>query len=272
MKKSWYSVILMILLVSPASAYERSAVLSYDVYVGGIKVVEIGLEAEIGPKKYSVDVSLKEVKFFSIFFSWKMRLSSEGKITEGYPVPRKASANSRWKGKTRLANLEYDEFGALKSTKISPKDEEGIRSPVTDQMKRGTRDLATALLYLLQKLDQGEKCSVKVPIFDGKRAFLIKLLGGEVVKLGSNRLSAYKGDALKCNFVFKKLGGYRVDSDYAKKHFKDPMNIWFGRPFPKFLYLPIKMELETSLGWLVAHLTKAEFTHLGTKSQIGLEN
>ncbi len=271
MKKSWLSTLLILFFsLSPASASERLLVLSYDVYVGGIKVVKLDLEADIGSSQYSVDINLREVKFFSIFFSWEMDLSSEGKIIEGAPIPRKASVTSRWKGKARLTKLRYDENGVVKSAKIFPEETAVIRSPVTDQMKRGSRDLSTGLLHLLQKLDLTEKCAMQEPIFDGKYAFLMKLVGRERVKLGAHRLSAYKGDALKCNFFIEKLGGYRVDSKYSAERFKEPMKIWFGKPFSKFLYFPIKMELETSLGWLVAHLTKAEFTNFGNKQQIGL--
>ena len=274
MRKSWYfaQIILILLLISSARASERALNLSYDVYVGGIKVVAIGLEAALGPETYSVDINLREVKFFSIIFSWQMRLASEGNIIEGVPVPRQASVTSRWKGKTRLTSLEYNEFGDLKSTNTSPEETGVVRSPVTDQMKRGTRDLSAGLLYLLQKLDLDQKCAIREPIFDGKYAFLIKLSGGQRVQLGPQRLSAYKGDALKCNLVIKKLGGYRVDSDYSSPRYKDPMKIWVGKPFSDFFYIPIKMELETRWGWLVAHLTKAEFTHLGKKKQIGLKN
>lgn len=273
MKKSWCSTLLILFFsLSSASASERLLILSYDVYVGGIKVVKIDFETGIGSKQYSVDISLREVKFFSILFSWQMSISSEGKIIGGVPIPRKASVTSRWKGKTRLTKLEYNEFGVVKSTKLSPEETAVIRSPVTDQMKRGARDLSTGLLYLLQKLDLTQKCAMQEPIFDGKYAFLIKLIGGENVKLGAHRLSAYKGDALKCNLFIEKLGGYRVDPKYAAERFKEPMKIWFGKPFSKFLHLPIQLELETNLGWLVAHLTKAEFTNFGKKQQIGLVN
>ena len=88
-------------------------------------------------------------------------------------------------------------------------------------MKRGSRDLSTGLLHLLQKLDLTEKCAMQEPIFDGKYAFLIKLMGRERVKLGAHRLSAYKGDALKCDFFIEKLGGYRVDSEYSAERFKN---------------------------------------------------
>ena len=45
MRKSWYfaQIILILLLISSARASERALNLSYDFYVGGIKVVAIGL-------------------------------------------------------------------------------------------------------------------------------------------------------------------------------------------------------------------------------------
>ena len=78
-----------------------------------------------------------------------------------------------------MTKLEYDEYGVVKSAKTFPEETAVIRSPVTDQMKRGSRDLSTGLLHLLQKLDQRRSVQCKEPIFDGKYAFLIKLMGRE---------------------------------------------------------------------------------------------
>ena len=84
MKKSWLSTLLILFFsLTPARASERLLVLSYDVYVGGIKVVKLALEADIGSRQYSVDIIGNLI--FQHLFSWQMDLSSEGKIIEGFP-------------------------------------------------------------------------------------------------------------------------------------------------------------------------------------------
>jgi len=241
----------------PLIAEEYKISLGYKVYVGGIHTANIEYLSEIKSKNYTLNLRLKNSKIVGLFLSAQMSFFSEGKIIAGKPVIVKGGTDSVWRGKKYRIRLRYGSLNEAPAVKIIGPPEERPVSAITEVMKENTTEVTGAIQNLVTSVTRDEKCDSNVRVYDGKRAFLASLKDGVTVNIKRTNYSIYRGKALRCRFVFQKLGGFRIDNDDDDKPTYNPIFVWFGKPFQHKTSLPVRIEFETPTGRLIAHLNKA---------------
>ncbi len=252
-----------VLLVPPCIAFSPSTVLAdgrhlalnYDIYVGGLRTLNISYDALLKQDEYDMKMALKGRGVLDWWFSWTMKAFSEGKVAEGAIVPVRAGADSSWSGKRRQTRITYVSNG-LPKVEITPTPEDAEKRPkVPAELRREARDLAGAVLAALTRVGRTGRCDVREPVFDGRRRYdlLLEHLGED--RLEASRYSPFAGPALRCRVSVDRIAGYREGEGQSRWRSKDEATIWLGRPFEGSLPVPVQLEMDTVAGAMRAYLT-----------------
>lgn len=248
---------------SPALASdERTVKLDYAVYIGGSETIRISFDTALRPTDYKMKMSLDGQGFLSWWFSWSMSAFSEGQMRDGVVMPVRAGADSAWNGKQRRTRLTYN-GGGPPSAIIEPSADNEDRDVVPPALRAGSLDLAGAVLAMLSRLDRTKGCDLREAVFDGRRRYNLVLdqLGHDVIP--RNDYSPFSGKALRCGVKVERIAGYRRDFEPSRWRKSDGATLWIGRIFDNIPPVPVRMELDTMLGGLRAHLVRATLTEGG---------
>lgn len=242
----------------PSSA--RSAELVYAIYIGGLHAVDVTIGLTLRDDSYSLDLSTEVTGLIGYLLPWSLRVRSSGRVDGERLVPDAAHTESSWRGKRRWTTLEYKD-GRPVVVSATPG-----RKPhrVPAERLRGAIDPASAILSAARAA--GSSCSIRVPIFDGRRRLdaVIEALGDE--EMPRSGYSAYAGKAAVCDLRIEILHGRRRESDYGGlAGGEKTMTFWFARLFEGVHPLPVRIAYDTDLGWAIGHLTGARIAGTGQR-------
>lgn len=257
------SAVACVLAAMPARANDdRTVTLDYAVYIGGSETIRITFETALQATEYKMKMALDGQGILNWWFSWKMSAFSEGRLANGAVVPVRAGADSAWNGKRRRTRLNYVGDGPP-SAVILPSADDEDRDVVPPPLRIGARDLAGAVLAALSRMDRSNGCSVREAVFDGRRRYnlVLKQLGQDIIRRSD--YSPFSGPALRCGIKVERIAGYRRNFKPSRWRKSGGATIWIGRVFRTIPPVPVRMELDTVLGALRAHLVKATLVQGG---------
>jgi hypothetical protein len=237
----------------------------YAVYLGGLPALEATFTVA-GPAgdAYGVEAAARTRGLLASLAPWENRTRSEGRVAaDGRLVPRAHEVVSTWRGEPRSVALGYDAAGAVVSSRAVPAAEADAREPVPDHLKPGTADVLTGVLGLLDAMDDGAGCDRTVPVYDGRRRYDIAVRSAGVRLLAPNRYSLFSGEATVCELRFRTLAGRPVGRERSRFWRSEdgegnqgwPATAYVAPAGPGGRMVPVRLELETPLGFAVAHLT-----------------
>ncbi|MBK18682.1 MAG: hypothetical protein CMM52_07580 [Rhodospirillaceae bacterium] len=250
-----------------AASNERVLKLDYAIYVGGFRTIDIKLDTTLGANRYDINLGLKGEGLIDWLFKWSMKAFSNGQFKQGEIVPRKAGHNSVWRGKKRRVRLTFPEKG-FPSAEVTPPPKTDDRKPVPLEKRLGTRDLAGAILSYLTEVGANDSCKRSEPVFDGRRRYNLVFEKQAKVNLRRTHYSPYAGPALRCSLRLEKIAGFRTKKSRYRWASDGTARVWIARPFPNALMIPVRLEMDTAFGGLVAHLIAAEQRHNGSHTQL----
>lgn len=238
------------------SDYERRLELDFAVYIGGFHTIDMAFNANLADSGYRMTVDLKTHGFMSNFLDWSMKAYSEGAVKSDSLIPIKAGHDSLWRGKKRWIKLDYPEIGVPKAESMPPPDGED-RSIVAPEDLIGARDLAGSILSALLRVGATENCTHSEPVFDGRRRYdlVFRQIGVETLK--PTDYSPFGGKTVRCALSIRKIGGFRTSPSRYRLVSQDSATVWIGRVFADAPPMPVKLEIDTALGGLRAHLVRA---------------
>lgn len=244
----------------------RKLELAYDVYAGGFKALRADLEMDLGKKAYDMELQASTQGFIGDLFPWSATYSTSGHAEKGQLVPSLHTSKSEWRKKTKLTELSYDPKGhVLKSTT-----QDGTKTTVSRDIKReladNAVDMLTGTLLMMQSAKNTEKCAGTFPVFDGKRRFNITLKDEGVATIAKSTYSKFSGPALKCTVKVEPVAGFK-DKDkkrgwmavqnHTEEHNRKP-TLWLASLEKGGPVVPVRMEIGSDYGTVVAHLTGAD--------------
>lgn len=255
------ALLLATAVVAPATAKEcpdpsagRTVHLVYAVYLGGINAVDLSIDLALGCDGYRLDLSSKVEGLMRYILPWSLRVRSTGRVQEAGLVPERAHTESSWRGKRRWTTLEFPD-GRPAIVSAQPK-----RKPpdVPPEQMQGAIDIATGVLSAARATTRPGSCSIRLPVFDGRRRFdaVFEALGeGELPR---SRLSAYAGKAQVCDLSIENLLGRRKKTDYGGLASGErTMTFWFAPLFDGIHPLPVRIQQDTDFGGAIGHLISA---------------
>ena len=257
---------------SPANATdERTVKLDYAVYIGGSETIRISFDTALRATDYKMKMSLDGQGFLNWWFSWSMSAFSEGQMNNGKVMPVRAGADSAWNGKQRRTRLTYKD-GGPPATLIEPPAENEDRDVVPPALRVGARDLAGAVLAMLTRLEKTQGCDLREAVFDGRRRYNLVLDQRGHDTIPRNDYSAFSGKALRCGVKVERIAGYRRNFEPSRWRSSEGATLWIGRVFDNIPPVPVRMELDTRLGGLRAHLVQATLTEGGEIRHLAAAN
>lgn len=256
-------------VTAPALAAEKSRVLKLDyaIYVGGFRTIDINLNTTLRADRYDIKLGLKGDGLLDWLFKWTMRASSEGQISQGVILPRRAGHNSVWRGKKRSVRLEFPDKGFPTAT-VTPVPKQDDRKPVPLDKRLATRDLAGAILSYLMTSGVTDSCARSEPVFDGRRRYNLVFANETKVSLRKNGYSPYAGPALRCTLKLEKIAGFRTKTSRSRWVSEGSARVWIARAFEGALPIMVRLEMDTGFGGLVAHLVGAQQSYDGANTQL----
>jgi hypothetical protein len=235
---------------------DRRVTLDYAVYIGGFRTIDIAFDARIGRGDYRLKMDLTAEGLLNWVLEWSMSAYSEGRFGDKGVIPVRAGHDSRWRGNMRRIRLDY-RGGGPPVTEIVPPPDEDDRRPVPVEARTGARDLAGAVLSTLFTVGATNGCTHSEPVFDGRRRFdlVFEQVGRE--RFVPGEYSPFRGEAVKCTLRIRRIAGFRLTTSRYRWMSTGQAVVWIGRPFPDAPPVPVRLEMDTMLGALRAHLTAA---------------
>jgi len=237
--------------------------LSYDVYAGGFKALAATLEMDLDPKAYDMSLKAKTQGTLGSLFPWEASYATSGRATDGAPVPTLHTSRSSWKKDEKVTEMQFSPKGDVLKTTTHENNKTQVKKDFDPELTQNAVDMLTGALQMFQRTGQTSKCEGSFPVFDGKRRFNITLQDDGMETLGKSKYSAYRGDTLRCTLKVEPVAGFKKDD--AKRGWmavqnhtearKKPPTLWMAQLEEKGPMVPVRMEIASSYGTVIAHLT-----------------
>ncbi|MBW7912014.1 MAG: DUF3108 domain-containing protein [Alphaproteobacteria bacterium] len=259
----------------PASAgYEKASLryeveapqklgLNYDVYAGGFKALAATLAMDLDPKAYDMSLTAKTQGAIGSLFPWEATYETSGRAKDGAPVPTLHTARSSWKKDEKVTEMQFAPNGDVLKTTTHEDNKTKVKKDFDPKLTTDAVDMLTGALQMLQHSGQTSKCEGSFPVFDGKRRFNITLHDDGTEKLEKSKYSAFNGDALRCTLKVEPVAGFKKkDTERGwmavQAHTearKKPPTLWLAQMEQNGPMVPVRMEIASAYGSVVAHLT-----------------
>lgn len=275
LKKSAVCAAIALLLSAPAAAgYENASLrydvpkpgkfgLQYDVYAGGFKALNAELVLDLDRQAYDMELKAETQGFIGSLFPWKADFSTSGHAEKGQLVPTLHTASSMWRNKVSVTELNFDPSGNLLKTTRQDKGQTTVTRAAENPIGKDAVDMLTGTLLMLQNTRNTGDCKGSFPVFDGKRRFNITLKDEGKELLPKSKFSAFSGEALRCTVKVEPVAGFDKKDENrgwmaVQNHTearRKPPTLWLAKLDRKGPVVPVRMEIASEYGSVVAHLS-----------------
>ncbi|MEZ5668363.1 MAG: DUF3108 domain-containing protein [Alphaproteobacteria bacterium] len=231
----------------PAAAWADGLALSYDVYAGGTRAVEMQARIEVAPGSYRLDAALDLVGVYAVFSEWHMDVSANGLTAGGAVVPagfvKSSEDGERW------ARIAYAD-GVIADAQGNPSPAAEDTSTVPAAVKAAAIDPLSGIVALLLQVGAANACGGTQVLYDGKSYFTVTAVDRGPGEAPGSRYGAYSGPAILCRITVDDGAAYgRVDDDPRVA------DIFLAQPVAGAPFVPVRIETETNYGAVRVHLT-----------------
>lgn len=236
-----------------ASSSEDRLRLGYEVYMGGLHVLDFSLGVALDGVRYDVTADWQTAGALAWVISWRQTAVSAGEILHDRLRPERHRNRGEFRGRSRSIDIDYAN-GRIAAVRTEPTpQEDDDRDEVTEAERRDAIDPISAILQMALRFD-GTGCDERLRVFDGRRRYDIIVAGGERVALDRPDLPAQWG--VRCEFVFEPIAGYerrRADPEARDRRLRSG-RVWIAHLRPGAPPFPVRLELNGDWGRTVAHL------------------
>lgn len=240
---------------SGAAAAERG-IMDYKIYFGGISLAALEIDVERTDREYRIFSRMRTLELINQLFPWTIKGYSRGRFAGGEVRPEAAGHSSNWRGNQRYMDVRYDR-GRPAVTRKVPAAEKDERVPVTEAEIQNTLDLSSAIISMSIASRTARGCTGHVPVFDGRRRYdmVAERIGVEAMRWYGR--PGHEPRAVKCRVTVVRRSGHRnasQNSDTAK--INRTGTVWFTPGGDGVPPAPMRIEVETRWGLVIAHLTR----------------
>ena len=235
--------------------------LEFEAYFGGLHIASARTVIQISETDYSVEGRVRARGLLDWFSSWRGLAVSEGVIDPITGVTPTVHRNEGYfRGDARKLELIFNPDGThtLTVTDTEDVEDDDPKTPVPPDSLGGTVDPFSAIVSLAALLNNGAQCAGSIPIYDGRRRYDLNLSPGDTKVFEASRYSIFSGTAEACLVEIDRIGGFRVERSKYSETARDRM-VWVAAPLPGIAPIPVRLDIETDYGNLLAHLTAARY-------------
>ena len=238
--------------------------LNYDVYAGGFKALNASLMMDLDKKAYDMTLEAETQGFIASIFPWKASFNTSGHAEKGTLTPTIYRERNSWRKGVKITEMSYAPDGKVLKTTTQADGKTTTDRDINDVLARNSMDLLTGTLIILQSVKNTHKCTGQFPIFDGKHRFNITLMDDGKEILPPSKYSSFEGEALRCTIKVVPVAGFKQKDNkrgwmavqnHTEAHHKLP-TLWLARMKNSTQIVPVRMEIASDYGSVVAHLSK----------------
>ncbi len=239
---------------------------AYRATLSGLTVGNGTLLLDLSQNRFSVSAKGRAAGLMRMFGGGDGEGAAQGSITGKKLITATYAHTIRTHKKVQSINMTLAS-GNVKQLEISPPLEpDNDRVPITDALKRGVVDPASAGIIPAAGANGvgPEACAQKIPVFDGRLRFDLTLA---YKREESVHAEGYRGPAVVCRVTFEPLGGHD-NGKAAIKYLRAnrEIELWFapiaGTPFLALF----RISLPTPLGPAVLQATRFAATAGSTRA------
>lgn len=241
----------------PAAATDDGPLsLDYEAYFGGFHIGSARTTIRREGAEYEVQGEARARGLFDWYAGWRGRAISEGILGDGLVVSPEIHRNEgEWRGATRRNLLTFLPDGTVDVEQESPPDPNKL-SPIPEDSIPGTVDPISAIMALARTMEVAGDCTGTIPIYDGRRRYDLSVTQGGARTFEANEYSIFAGEAVACEVVFERIGGFRLEQSKYQQTARDRI-VWVAQPLAGVPPIPVRIEVDTDYGILLVHLTAA---------------
>lgn len=273
MKKT---IVLMLCLLMLPLAPLRAAVLTqmtektalkYDIYAGGFKAMDASIQMDLSEKAYDMALSAKTQGMIGTLFPWQGNYSTSGILNaKAEFLPLQHMSMSNWRSNIKTMELDYSPAGHLMKILTQRGGETKVNRDIKRADADGAVDLLTGTLLMMRQAKGAEHCQGNFPVYDGSRRYNITLQDDGHEEIKKTKFSVFSGNALRCTLKVEPVAGFSKKDqkrgwmavqNHTEARHKLP-TIWFAQLLPDSPAVPVRMEIASEYGSVVAHLAKTE--------------
>jgi len=217
----------------------------YDAYAAGFNAVQLRTNFGFDAQGYRVSVQSRTVGLVDLFVGSRQFTAAEGVWQGERPQPRQFKADGLWRGKRRVALIDYQQGMPVIRDLVPP---ETSREPVSPQLQANTLDTLSPLAFLAYRVAATGNCDATAHTFDGRRLEAVTTRTGGWEILPPSTVSVFTGRALRCDFEAHQIGGFVPGEDREAAAQPRRGSIWVASPAAGAPPLPVQISLE--YGWL----------------------
>jgi len=240
---------------SAPSAADDRVTLDYQIYFGGLNVMQLGVDVGVSPDAYGVTARVQTVGVAGFVAPWTSVATSEGSIEAGRIEPRLHRVHGEYRGNTRTTAIDFDDNGEVAGVALHPPPGKGPNDQVPEALRRGAIDPPSALFALTRLMSQDGRCEGRMRVFDGRRRYDVVLADRGHEALSANSYSAFQGSALRCDFHFEPIVSEYVAQPDRKRRFRSG-RAWFAELIPGRPVVPVRLEIDGDYAQTLVHLSE----------------
>ncbi len=240
--------------------------MAYSVYAGGINAVNATLSVDMAAaNRYRMMLSARTRGFLARLAPWHGSFETEGWKVGDMFRPQLHRSTSVWNDETEIKEYYYTKEGDLENLKITEQGKDKSPSEIEKDLTANTTDALTATLLVMHGIQEKGGCEGASEVFDGKRRYLLKFRSEGQTTMQKSSYNLYSGPAVICEVEIEPKGGawhsrprgwLSIQEQGRKKGYLP--KIWLANIIEGGPAVPVKVQVKTDYGALMAHLTGYE--------------
>lgn len=234
---------------------------TYQVYAGGLHVIEAKLNFDIQNNNYDVMLNAHTRGWLSSLVPWNGTFKTNGAANENVFVPKKHASSSSWRGEVEIKTFDYKDNNLTSLTiQEIPNPAENIE--IDQALTNNTTDLLSATLGIMKSIVKDGNCNGKSDIYDGKRRFELKFEDKGESELRKSRYNIFSGPARYCIVEIDPKGGRWHEKPRGWLSIQEQGRqkgalpaVWMAQVEGFAYAVPVKIRVKTDYGTLLMHLT-----------------
>jgi len=227
----------------------------YSVTWLGMPIFKGAITGQNLGKRYSLDFRAKATGLLRVIQRSQIVAYANGSVEPSRYRAERFHLRAKWRKKRRRVDIRFAPDGDLKLL-VSPA-EPGKRKPVPKALAAAGLDPLTALLHSTTVPLDTKPCALKVPIFDGRRRFDIRLEYIGPVKLKRPVSPLLDRAAIKCRIHIRRVAGFTAkevrDMDRGRKR---NAVIWVSKLRRLKMWMPVRFVYPSRWGRATGRVVK----------------
>ena len=217
-----------------------------------LHVLSFGVDIEEGSGSYRIATDMRTRGLADFFIGMKLDSQAVGRLQSGGELLPFRYLNQAKFGRRERSVLVEPKGDGLFRVETTGREEAEERTPIPAGSLRGAIDPLSAILRASRTVAGTGSCQQRVPVFDGRRRYDLVFTDEGQRQLTPSSYSAFAGPARLCRVRQERIGGFVKDAH--EKELGRESVLWIAAPMRGAPPVPVKLELDTSWGWLTVHL------------------